>query len=231
MSENAAVIAGRASKFPRQQRQVERAKLGGQEMGQSLHRVEEWPVLLISTQVCCESLEFADVASPREWMRAKRMSVGDGDFVGERTAVCKADDYPPAESLLPRVGRVIAVGPFRVFLGADLMPQIDESGIVREFRRVTLHVVPEAGVQRGGEDVHEAMVQRFPAGLRVQLLRVAGAGADDGVGVVARVDDNLPNSIELRKLAAQAEGEINPRLGLVFGGMFLGRSEEHTSEL
>src|ERR1035441_2257096 len=62
-------------------------------------------------------------------------------------AIRKGDYHPPAESLLARVGRVIAVGPFRVFLGADLMPQGDESGIAHEFRRVTLHVMPEAGAQ------------------------------------------------------------------------------------
>src|ERR1035441_3689099 len=142
-------------------------------------------------------------------------------------AIRKCDYHPPAESLLARVGRVIAVGPFRVFLGADLMPQGDESGIAHEFRRVTLHVMPEAGVQRRGEDVHEAVVERFAAGLRVQLLRVAGAGADDGVGVVAGMDNDLPNSLEIGNLAAKAEGEINPRLGLVFGGMLLGIGIEY----
>src|ERR1035441_7811266 len=80
MSENAAVVAGRASKFPRQQRQVERAKLGGQEMGQALHGVEEWPALLVSNQVCCEGVELANIAGPRQRMRTQRMSVGHGDF-------------------------------------------------------------------------------------------------------------------------------------------------------
>src|ERR1039458_8533548 len=134
----------------------------------------------------------------------------------------KGDYHPPAESLLAGVGGMVATGPFRVFFGADLLPQRDESGVVRELRCIAFHVVPEAGVQRGGEDVHETMIQRFPAGLRVQFLRVASACANDGVSVVARVDDNLPNSIEVGKFASKSEGEINPRLGLVFGGMFLG---------
>src|ERR1035438_8333356 len=128
-------------------------------------------------------------------------------------AIRKGDYHPPAESLLAWIGGMVATGPFRVFFGADLVPHADESGVVRELRCIAFHVVPEAGVQRGGEDVHEAMVQRFSAGLRVQLLRVAGAGADDGVGVVARVDDNLPNSIDVGKLAAEAAGEMNPQIG------------------
>src|ERR1035437_9718604 len=97
-------------------------------------------------------------------------------------SVRKSDHPLPAESLLARGGGGIATGPFRAFCGTDLLPQCDEGGIAHEFRRVAPHVMPKASVQRGGEDVHEAVVERFAAGLRVQLLRVAGTGGDDGGG-------------------------------------------------
>ena len=66
------------------------------------------------------------------------------------------------------------------------------------------------------------MVQRLAARLRVHLLRVIRPGADHVMGVVAGMDDDLLNRFHIRDLFAHAKGQVNQRLALVFGRMFLG---------
>ena len=58
-------------------------------------------------------------------------------------------------------------------------------------RGVAVHVVPAPVLQGDREDVHDAVIQRLAAGLRVHLLRIVRAGADHIVRVVAGVDDDL----------------------------------------
>jgi hypothetical protein len=59
-------------------------------------------------------------------------------------------------------------------------------------------VVPAAVLQGDGEDVHDGMVQRLAAGLRVHLLRVVRPGPDHVVGVVGGVDGDLLDRVEVR---------------------------------
>src|ERR1035441_10170326 len=71
MSENAALIAGGASKFLCGEREVEGAKFGSQEVRQSLHRVKELPALLFPNQIFSEGLELANIAGPRQRVRTQ----------------------------------------------------------------------------------------------------------------------------------------------------------------
>ena len=117
---------------------------------------------------------------------------------------------------------MVFAGPFRIFAGFDLVPEPDGIGAARPLRRVAIHMVPTAILQRDGEDIHDGMVQRLAARLRVHLLRVIRPGADHVMGVMAGMDDDLLNRFHIRDLFAHAEGQVNQRLGLVFGRMFLG---------
>src|SRR3546814_3961744 len=84
------------------------------------------------------------------------------------------------------------------------------------------------------------MIERFAARLRVHLLRVVRAGADHIMGVVAGLYQHAFDLREIADLRSHPLGEVDQRLALIFGGIFLGvgvencafrRSEEHTSEL
>src|SRR5262249_24418816 len=65
-------------------------------------------------------------------------------------------------------------------------------------------------------------VEGFAVGVGVELLRIVRAAGNDDVRVVAGVNRHLTDSTQVGNLFAEPEGEINPRLGLVLGGMFLG---------
>ena len=117
---------------------------------------------------------------------------------------------------------MVFAGPFRIFAGFDLVPKAHGISPARPLRRVAIHMVPAAILQRDGEDIHDGMVQRLAARLRVHLLRVIRPGADHVMGVMAGMDDDLFNRFHIRDLFAHAEGQVNQRLGLVFGRMFLG---------
>jgi hypothetical protein len=84
-------------------------------------------------------------------------------------------------------------------------------------------MMPAAVLQGDGEDVHDRVVERLPAGLRVHLLRVVGAGADDVVGVVAGVQTMIFSIASWSPILPHAlEGEVDQRLALVLGRMLLG---------
>ena len=117
---------------------------------------------------------------------------------------------------------MVFAGPFRIFAGFDLVPKAHGISPARPLRRVAIHMVPAAILKGDGENIHDGMVQRLAARLRVHLLRVIRPGADHVMGVVAGMDDDLLNRIHIRDLFAHAEGQVNQRLGLVFGRMFLG---------
>ena len=66
------------------------------------------------------------------------------------------------------------------------------------------------------------MIERLAARLRVHLLGIIRPGADHVMRVMAGMDDDLLNRIHILDLLAHAKGQVNQRLGLVFGRVFLG---------
>jgi hypothetical protein len=69
--------------------------------------------------------------------------------------------------------------------------------------------MPAAVLQGHGENVHDRMIQRFSAGVRIEFLRIGSARADHAVRVVARVNDYLFDLREVRNLLSHPKGEIN----------------------
>jgi hypothetical protein len=57
-------------------------------------------------------------------------------------------------------------------------------------------MVPVSVLKRHGKDIQNTVIQGFPAGRRIHFLRVAGAGADDRMRVMAGVDHNAFDVIE-----------------------------------
>ena len=178
-------------------------------------------------QVFSEGFEFIDVVGPGERARAQGVGIGDGDFVRERFSVRECNGDTPAEGLLAGVAAMVAACPFRVLFGANAVPESHELGVMHEVRRITPEVMPEAGEQRSGKDVHDAVVKSFTAGGWIHLLRVARADADNGVRVMAGPNDNFPNGVEVGDLAAKTERQVNPGLGLVFGRVLFGKGLEN----
>ena len=78
-------------------------------------------------------------------------------------------------------------------------------------------MVPAAVLQRDGEDVHDGMIERLAAGLRVHLLRIVGAGADHEMRVMAGVDDDASRFLRGRRSSSRMRREIDQRLALIFG--------------
>lgn len=83
-------------------------------------------------------------------------------------------------------------------------------------------MVPTAILQRDRENIHDRMVERFPAGLGVHLLRVVGAGTDDIMRMMAGVDHDALDPCEIANLRSHPAREIDQSLALIFGRMLLG---------
>ena len=87
-------------------------------------------------------------------------------------------------------------------------------------------MVPGAVLEGHGEDVHDRVVEGLAGGLRVELLRVVRAGADDVVGVVRGVQDDGLDVRQVLTLGGEAlahgAGQVDRGLGLVLGGVLLG---------
>ena len=86
-------------------------------------------------------------------------------------------------------------------------------------------MVPGAVLQGNGENVGNRVVQGLTAGRRIVLLRIVGARTDDVVGVVAGLDQHRLDVRGLGgfgMLTVQFAGQVDPGLGLVLGGVFLG---------
>ena len=87
-------------------------------------------------------------------------------------------------------------------------------------------MVPAAVFKRDCEHVHDRVVQRLAGGLRVHLLRVVRAGADDVVGVVRGVQhdglDLCGGLAGVRDGLLHAAGQVDRGLRLVLGGVLLG---------
>jgi len=101
------------------------------------------------------------------------------------------NDNPGAEGFFIRIRVMIPLGPDRVLLRRYFLPQSDGVLPCRPFRTITVHMVPPAILQRNGKDIHYAVIERFPAGTWIHLLRIAGSGTDNKVGVMTGVDDNI----------------------------------------
>ena len=64
----------------------------------------------------------------------------------------------------------------------------------RAFRCVALDVMPAAILKSHGEDIHDGMVEGFPAGFWIEFLWIIRAGANHVVRVVAGMDDDFFDS-------------------------------------
>ena len=87
--------------------------------------------------------------------------------------------------------------------------------------------MPAAVFERDRKNIHDRMVERFAARLRIHLLRIVGAGADHVVGVVAGVDDDAFDLREVADLRSQPAREVDQGLALIFGRVFLGVGVEN----
>ena len=78
--------------------------------------------------------------------------------------------------------------------------------------------MPAAVLEGDRQDVHDGVVQGLAGGVRVVLLGIVRAGADDGVRVMAGVHDDLADAREgfRRQPASEIEREVDQRLRLVF---------------
>ena len=150
------------------------------------------------------------------------MRVGHREFIADNRAALQCDDDAAAKGLFLRVVAVIATRPLRVFHRGNLVPECDGLIAVGAFRRIGFLVVPAAVFERDGEDVHDGVIERFAAGLRVHLLRIIGASADHIMGVMAGVDDDALDLRQSADLRPHATRQINQRLALILGGMLLG---------
>ncbi len=112
---------------------------------------------------------------------------------------------------------MIASRPFRILARRNFFPKRDNVRVLHDFWRIAFDMVPKASVQRRCEDKHDAVIERFTAGIRVGFLRVARAGTNDKMGVMACMQGNFADGFEVGNLLAQFECEINPRLRLIFG--------------
>ncbi len=166
--------------------------------------------------------ELGDVLIASERAGAQRVRVGDGELVDDHLTALERDLGSGTECLLCGVGRVVAAGPLGVFDGGDLAPQLDGVGPVRALGCVGPLVVPGAVLQGDGEDVHHRVVQRLAGGIRIELLRVVGSGADHDVGVVAGVQHDRRDLIEVADALAHPAGQVDRGLALVLRGVFLG---------
>ncbi len=150
------------------------------------------------------------------------MSVRDGDLIADRVAVLQHYRHMAAKRFHFGIAAVIAGGPQRVFDGADLVPKAHRVRPAGALGGIGGLVVPAAVLQGDREDVHDRMIQRFPAGLRVHFLRIIGPGADHIVGVMAGMDDDFAHPGQVADARAQPPRQTDQRLALVLGGMLLG---------
>ena len=150
------------------------------------------------------------------------MGVGDGNFVDEGRAVLEFDLHASAEGLLVRVDRVVAAGPLGILGGLDLVPQLDGVGTAGALGSVRVLVVPALVLHGHSEDVHDRVVEGLAAGLRIHLLRIVRAGADDIVGVMRGVDDDALDLRQVFDLSAELAGEVDQGLRLVLSRVLLG---------
>ncbi|MDI2035581.1 hypothetical protein PJL15_02713 [Paenarthrobacter nitroguajacolicus] len=156
---------------------------------------------------------------------AEGVRVGDGDLVRDHCAIREGDFHGSAEGFFCDVQGVVAAGPFGVFDGGDFVPEVHGVRAGGAFGGVGVNVVPGPVLQGDGEDVGDGVVQGFPGRGGGVLLGVVRARADDVVGVVAGLDEHrghVGGVGGFGVFVVEFPGEVDPGLGLVFGGVFLG---------
>src|ERR1700691_1268514 len=161
--------------------------------------------------------KFCDVLRSREWTRAKRVSLGHGHLVADYRTALEGDDDPAPKRFFLGIMAVIALGPADIFDSRYLVPERDCFWTRGALGRVGFVVVPTAILQRDCENIHDRVVKRFPARLRVHLLRIVGAGADHIMRMMTGMDHDALDPCEIADLRSQPPREINQSLALIFG--------------
>ena len=157
----------------------------GPRLGQALGQRQEALLFVLGHGPVGQPAELVHVLRSPERPGAEGVGVGHGDLVLEDACRRPSVEHGAApEGLSGQVARRSRPGP----------PPCDTCARARSVsglwpaRGVGRLVVPGAVLQGDGEDVGERVVEGLSGRLRVELLRVARAGPDDVVGVVARVD-------------------------------------------
>ena len=88
-------------------------------------------------------------------------------------------------------------------------------------------MVPATVLECDREDVHDRVVECFSARQGVKFLRIVGAGANHGVGVMAGMNRDPINRRKIVDLGSQVEGQVDQRLCLVLGGVRFGVGLQH----
>ena len=117
---------------------------------------------------------------------------------------------------------VIALRPFRVLDRGNTVPQFHGVRSLGTFGRVGIDVMPCLVLQRDRKDIHDRMIKRFAAGGGIHLLRIAGPGANYVVGMMAGLNDDVVDGLEIRNLRTHLARQVDQRLALVFRRVFLG---------
>src|SRR5690606_16920934 len=90
-------------------------------------------------------------------------------------------------------------------------------------------MMPIAIFERDGQNIHNAMIERFARGGGVKLLWIARSCANDIMRVVARMDSDLPDVVPMLYFGAHAKCKVDERLRLVLGRVLLGVSLQYCS--
>src|SRR5690606_38195752 len=131
----------------------EAGQLAASEIRQLLHQGQEAVLLGGGHDPLHQGGELADIVRPAEGPGAEGVGVGHRQVIDQYIAGGEADFHPATEGFDVRILCVVALGPGRVFHGADLVPQAHGVGAGGAFRGVGVHVVPAAVLQGDGEDV------------------------------------------------------------------------------
>src|ERR1700732_2939064 len=114
------------------------------------------------------------------------MGVCDGQLILDSRAILEQDLNASAEGFFGVVDRVVSASPLFVIPSFNAAPEPDSIRAAGAFRRVALDMVPAAILQSHGEDIHDGMIESFPAGHRIELLRIVRTRGNNRlrVGVV-----------------------------------------------
>ena len=162
-----------------------------------LNSVDKADSFVRSDNAIRQGVEFVYIIVSAKGPGTGRMGVCQRNFISKRFAVFKRDDHRCAKGFSPRIRVVIPAGPSRVFNGADLMPEPDRIRPACPFGRITVDMMPDTVLERNRKNVHDTVVKGFPAGAGVEFLGVAGAAADDVMGMMAGVDDDTVDIVKV----------------------------------
>src|SRR5262249_30418256 len=152
--------------------------------------------------------ELADVVVAAERTGTEGMRVGHGQLIDDAAAVLHQHLDATTKCLLGWIGREIAALPLGILTRLDLVPEPHGVGASCATRRIAVNMMPAPVLKGDSEDVHDRVVERLAARLWVHLLRIVGTGAYHCVRVVAGVDYDLLDLLQIGDLLAHAEGEV-----------------------